>query len=283
MKTFGNVTVSAAKEAVQLYFEPLRQLRRWFRPPDDCDDTTVRSAESASTLLVDEVRHEHLLEHGLPDLLDRQLLDVLRAQSVFLTAASHPYATQLGEWLLESSGELCLVDHERRRDDVMRNWKAILRRHTGERIKFIFGNLSDEAWLCRTLENEQPNVVFDFTTHIYLRAQGAMDANIGGQSRRFQYIYDKGETITNIVRCSVSLNSVNAVVLVMPRLADAEVLDHFSRLYANVLRDQTVVVGAHVAPQTPTISVWAPKQRALPLRYARPALAGVGGLDDEVN
>lgn len=275
MTSFASITSLAAKEAIELYFEPLRQVARWFQGPDDRSPEPAALVKRRAHLLVDEVRDEHIVEQGLPNIGHPQLLDVLRGKTVFLTSAGHPYATKVGEWLLANSAQVCLVDQERKRVDVMKKWLAMIGGRS-VRTRFAFGNLSDEDWLCRTLEAEQPDVILDFTTHVYLQAHAAARLNIARQSRRYQYIYDKGETITNIVRCSVLLRSVNAVVLVMPRDATAEVVDHFSLLYANVLRDQTDPVGAHVGPEAPTISVWTPRRGALLQLTPSSALAALG-------
>jgi len=127
----------------------------------------------------------------------------------------------------------------------------------------MFGNLADENWLCGALESERPTVIFDFTTHAYLRARvpSRLDRR-NRAAKSYEYVYEKAEVITNIMRCSAAMTTVKSLFLVMPRFAENDALDQFNRLYSIVLRDYAVALGAHTAPEEPTISLWAPKQRA---------------------
>jgi len=281
MREIASLTASAAREAIHLYFEPIRRLRKWLRGPDDCNDGTGGSP-ATRTLFVDEVRDEHLVESNLQDLAFEELLKHLEAQIVFVTCAGHPAATRIATHLAERARQVCLVDSEHRRIEVLKRWRSVVGPVARSRLKYRFGNLADESWLCSTLESERPSVIFDFTTHAYLRAR--IPAGIDRRSRAarsYQYVYDKAEVITNIVRCSAAIGTVRSVFLVMPRFAENEAVDHFERLYSLVLRDYAVALGAHSAPEEPTISLWEPKQRSLLFHIGlQPALTS-GSIEDD--
>ena len=288
MRNFATLTSTAALESLHLYFQPIRDLFNWLHPQDDCGDRFPTVATRSSSLLAPEVRKHHLMQYGLPSLPERELVGYLKSQTVFVTCASHPIAAKMAVWLLENADQVCLVDSARRKPEVLKRWHRALSANARERVTFLFGNMADEDWLCRAMASKRPSVVFDFTTHAYLRAHVPVRLQIAAkEARRYQYVYDKAEVITNIIRCSASLGTVGTLFLVMPRFEERETADHFERLCSIVLRDYTVAVGAHVSPQEPTISVWAPLQRALPIRLPlqrlRPALAGSTSDDESLN
>ncbi len=262
MTELTSVTAAAVREAVALYFEPLRGIRRWFNGPDDCDRGAVVH-HSEHSLLVEELHAEHADAKNLRYLAFEEILHYLDSQVVFVTCAGHPAASRIAIQLAERARQVCLVDNERRRPEVVKRWGGVVSPDAKIRLKYMFGNLADENWLCGALESERPTVIFDFTTHAYLRARvpSRLDRR-NRAAKSYEYVYEKAEVITNIMRCSAAMTTVKSLFLVMPRFAENDALDQFNRLYSIVLRDYAVALGAHTAPEEPTISLWAPKQRA---------------------
>lgn len=267
MTDITRLTSSAAKEALGLYFEPLQSMFRWFRGTDRRNDRGAVVSVEHRPLLIDEVRDEHFMDEDFRHLPLGEVLGRLKSQTVFVTCASHPAASRMATLLLGHASKICLVDSERRRTDVVKRWTKLLPSGSTLRLTYRFGNLADEDWLCMALESERPDVVFDFTTHAYLRARVPGETGVHhGLVKRYQYVYDKAEMISNIIQCSSTVGTVRAVLLVLPRFAENESVDHFGRLYSVVLREHATAVGVHASPEEPSISVWEPKHPVLSVR-----------------
>jgi hypothetical protein len=262
MTSLISLTLSAAREAANLYFEPLRTLFGE-RTGETNHGTHQREVlvdrhPSHRELLIDALRDEFTSDSALRNLGDAEIEKLVRGKDVIFTGAAHPLAPRIAHLIYGCRpARVCLVETTRKRKELFQAWGKYFRDNAAALPATIFGDLADDQWLQATFQGDRPKIIIDFSAHQYFRSPLLPISNAGAQ-RRYAHLAEQGQNAWSVFSASSRLLNVESVFLVCPKYSRPRVMDRLTTLQETV-GSEARAVGTYMTDEDSILMLWEPK------------------------